>query len=846
MDKKAIRKFFSRSFISVIICCVVLFYFLIMYMSAKTQDTIFRISNIYMLEVNNQEKQKFDSIVQLWLSQVDGVIKRTPFDSNESRDKIMQELKISAQVRNFSYLGLYSEDGDMETIFGEEISGLEHNMTIDDSGNIMSRGTDKNGETMLVFGKQAEYEMRNGEKSVAIIASLPMESLNQLLFLYETEDRMYSHVVNKEGEFVIRNGGAFRENYFERIKHEYEELDGRTPEDYAEELRRALENEEDYSAVFLRNGEKSVVYCSKLSDDLDWYLITVMPEKLMSDEMANLEKTRIVVIFSVMFAVLFLMSIVLVLYYRLSQKQMRELNFARKEAIQANQAKSEFLSSMSHDIRTPMNAIIGMTEIALKNIQDGVRIEDCLHKVKLSSKHLLGLINDVLDMSKIESGKMILNMQPMSIKDAMNDIVSIMQPQVKKNNQFFDIFIKNIISENILCDNVRINQVLLNLLSNAVKFTPEGGRIDVYLFQETSLLGEDYVRTHFRVVDTGIGMSEEFQKKIFESFSREETDQVRHIVGTGLGMAITKSIVEMMGGTIEIESELDKGSSFHVILDLKKADVEEQVMELPDWNILVIDDNEELCLSAVSILEELGVNAEWTTDGREGVHMIEEHHKIGMDYHFVLVDWRMPGFNGVQTIHEIRNKMGHYIPSFLISAYDWSDIEEEARSVKIEGFISKPLFKSTLYTHLSQYVEGFQPEEKKGKGSEQVDFHGKRILLAEDIDINYEVAYEILTEVGLKIERAENGQICVNKFNESQIGYYDAILMDIRMPVMDGYDATKAIRKLDRKDKDLPIIAMTADAFSGDIQVCIECGMNAHIAKPIDIADCLRVLGEHL
>ncbi len=846
MDKKAIRKFFSRSCISLSICCVVLFYFLIMYMSAKTQDTIFRISNIYMLEVNNQEKQKFDSIVQLWLSQVDGVIKRTPFDSNENRDKIVQELKISAQVRNFSYLGLYSEDGDLETIFGEEISGLEHNMTIDDSGNIMSRGTGKNGETMLVFGKQAEYEMKNGKKSAAIIASLPMENLNQLLFLYETEDRMYSHVVNKEGEFVIRNGDAFRENYFERIKHEYEELDGRTPEDYAEELRRALENEEDYSAVFLRKGEKSVVYCSKLSDDLDWYLITIMPEKLMSDEMANLERTRIVVIFSVMFAVLFLMSIVLILYYRLSQKQMRELNLARKEAIEANQAKSEFLSSMSHDIRTPMNAIIGMTEIALKNIQDGVRIEDCLHKVKLSSKHLLGLINDVLDMSKIESGKMILNMQPMSIKDAMDDIVSIMQPQVKKNNQFFDIFIKNIISENILCDNVRINQVLLNLLSNAVKFTPEGGRIDVYLFQETSLLGEDYVRTHFRVVDTGIGMSEEFQKKIFESFSREETDQVRHIVGTGLGMAITKSIVEMMGGTIEIESELDKGSSFHVILDLKKADVEEQVMELPDWNILVIDDNEELCLSAVSILEELGVNAEWTTDGREGVHMIEEHHKIGMDYHFVLVDWRMPGFNGVQTIQEIRNKMGHYIPSFLISAYDWSDIEEEARSVKIEGFISKPLFKSTLYTRLSQYVEGFQPEEKKGKGSEQVDFHGKRILLAEDIDINYEVAYEILTEVGLKIERAENGQICVNKFNESQIGYYNAILMDIRMPIMDGYDATKAIRKLDRKDKDLPIIAMTADAFSGDIQVCIECGMNAHIAKPIDIADCLRVLGEHL
>lgn len=816
-------------------------------MSAKTQKTIFNISKVYMSEVNNQEKQKFESITYSWLSQVEGVIQRTPPESMENNEDILKELKTSAEVRKFSYLGLYSEDGELETIFGNEIKGVEHNLSIDSKGYIMSRSIDEDGQPMFVFGKQANYKMANGKTSVAIVAALPMESLNQALFLYETEDRMYSHVINKKGEFVIRNGDAYRKNYFERIETEYEELDGQKPENYVEGLKKALEEEKDYSVIFLLNGEKRVLYGSKLSDDLDWYLITIMPENLMSAELAKLDQSRFIVIFGVMFAVLFIMTVVLVLYYRLSQKQMRELNSARQDAIQANQAKSEFLSSMSHDIRTPMNAIIGMTEIALKNVKDSIRVEDCLHKVKLSSKHLLGLINDVLDMSKIESGKMILNMQPMSIKDAMDDIVSIIQPQIKSGNQYFDIFIKNIISEDIYCDSVRINQVLLNLLSNAVKFTPEGGRIDVYVFQETSVLGEEYVRTHFRVVDTGIGMSEEFQKKIFENFSREESEQVRHIVGTGLGMAITKSIVEMMGGSIEIESELGKGSSFHIILDLKKADVEEKVMKLPEWNILVIDDNEELCLSAVNILEELGVNVEWTLDGREGVHMIEEHHKINRDYHFVLVDWKMPGLDGIQTIREIRSKVGRKIPTLLISAYDWSDVKEEINSMEIEGFIAKPLFKSTLYAHLSQYMDGYnKEEEKKNKGSEEVNFEGKRILLAEDIDINYEVAYEILTEVGLEIERAENGQICVDKFNESQIGYYDVILMDIRMPVMDGYEATKAIRALNREDNKLPIIAMTADAFSGDIQVCMECGMNAHIAKPIDIGECLRVLGEHL
>lgn len=409
----------------------------------------------------------------------------------------------------------------------------------------------------------------------------------------------------------------------------------------------------------------------------------------------------------------------------------------------------------------------------------------------------------------------------------------------------FDIFISQIKCEDVYCDAVRLNQILLNLLSNAVKFTPDGGRIDVHLYQEPSPCGEDYVRTHFKVVDTGIGMSKEFQEKIFDTFERENTEQVNNITGTGLGMSITKCIVDLMGGMIELHSEKDKGSEFHIILDLKSVQVKEDEMKLPEWNILVVDDNEQLCSSAAANLEDLGVHAEWTLDGKKAVQMIEQRHDKNDDYHFVLIDWKMPNMDGMQTIHEIRKSVGKEIPVFMISAYDWSDIEEEAKASEIEGFISKPLFKSTLYHRLIQYTDKAEKTvvEKEGQDT---DFEGKHVLLAEDIDLNWEIANEIFSAVGLVLERAVNGLECVEKFQASKPGFYDAILMDIRMPVMNGYDATKAIRALNRPDHELPIIAMTADAFSDDAQHCLECGMNAHLPKPLDIKECMRVLEKYL
>ncbi len=659
---------------------------------------------------------------------------------------------------------------------------------------------------------------------------------------------MYFHVIDNEGTFIIRNAGVSRENYFDHILSESEHYDTEKSQQTVKNMKAKMEAFEDYSALVYCFGEEKYIYTSPFSKSgkVDWYLVAIMPQGELTQCISRLDAMRLrMTVFSVLIIILS-MLVMFAAYYKMTKEHMRELAQSKAEAVRASRAKSEFLSSMSHDIRTPMNAIIGMTDIAMKHDQDPEQITECLKKIKMSSRHLLGLINDVLDMSKIESGKMELNEHAMSLRDVMNDIVNIVQAQIKQKGQHFDVFIRNIISENVICDHIRLNQVLINILSNAVKFTPEDGRIDIYMSQELSPKGDEYVRTHFRVKDTGMGMSKEFQKKIFETFTREETVQVQQITGTGLGMPIVKSIVELMGGTIELQSELQKGTEFHVTLDLKKSDISEKDMRLPSsWNILVVDNNEQLCASVVSNLEELGVHAEWTMDGHKAVEMVEASHDNHRDYDFILIDWKMPGMDGIQTMHEIRKRWKQEVPMFLISAYDWSDVEEQIDVSVIDGFIPKPLFKSTLYEKLVQYTKGYGGPQKSEEENEAA-FAGKRILLAEDIDINWEVACGMLGPTGINFERAVNGKDCVEKFEQSEFGYYDAILMDVRMPVMNGYDATRAIRKLERPDKDLPIIAMTADAFSDDVQVCLDCGMNGHLAKPIDLNECIRVLQKFL
>ncbi|HCT92960.1 MAG TPA: hybrid sensor histidine kinase/response regulator [Lachnospiraceae bacterium] len=848
MFERTTKRFLIMSFSGLIILCVVVLAWLLSTMGQKSGSTINKVGEIYMSEVNRQLQQKFTAVAKLRISQVQGIVERTSPETEYSQD-FLDEMSLNARVRDFTYLGLFASDGTEEVLYGSSIQ-IENRgefleaLAKEDSK--LTKGKDDEGVDCLVIGIRAAYQMKGGRRSEALVACLPMSTMEDALALnYEEDSSMsYSYIIDSEGRFVIRNEGIYKESFYERIMNTYTEYEGKGPEDYIREIGEAISKDENYSALAMADGEHQHIYCSSIPDS-DWYLVTVMPYGQLNEVVDNLSDERMLIYLVAGGLILLAIIIIFVLYYLMSQGQMRQLEEARGEAERANQAKSEFLSNMSHDIRTPMNGIVGMTAIALANLQDTVRVEDCLKKITLSSKHLLGLINDVLDMSKIESGKLTLNVYQVSLRDTMDSIVNIVQPQIKARDQHFDIFVSNILEEDVYCDGVRLNQILINLLSNALKFTPEEGSINLYLSQEPSPLGDDYVRCHFRVKDNGIGMSKDFQEKIFDTFTREKSSNVDKVEGTGLGMAITKCIVDEMKGTIEVESEPGEGSDFRITLDLEVARIKERDMVLPPWKMLVVDNNLDLCKSAVSSLKEIGIDAEWALNGKKAVEMVEKHH-LGHDgYDVILLDWKMPGMDGLETSRRIRERVGDDIPILIISAYDWSEIEEEARAAGIHGFISKPLFKSNLYLGLSHFM---QPEESRddGQDEEKISFEGMRILLAEDNDLNWEIAEDILSDVGFELERAENGKICVEMFKASEPGYYDLVLMDIRMPVMGGYDAAVAIRALEREDKGLPIIAMTADAFSEDIQHCLDCGMDAHVSKPIDVDRLMELLEKFL
>ncbi len=712
-------------------------------------------------------------------------------------------------------------------------------------------GDTASGQGMLLLGVSVGYPvsegypMRDGSQCTALLAGVPMERVNQALSLDVDETLVFSHIIESNGRFVVKNADADTDNYYDWLLERCD-FDGEDPEQVVSRMSRSLELGEQYSMVFTVDGQRRHVCCSPLSNS-EWYLVTVMPYGALDEAVSDLGGARTAATLIGCGILLAATLAVFFLYFRMSRRQLAAVEKAQREAERANRAKSEFLSNMSHDIRTPMNAIVGMTAIAAANMDNPDRVSSCLRKISLSSQHLLGLINDVLDMSKIESGKLTLNVDAVCLRETVEGIVSIIQPQVKAKRQLFDVFIRNIRQENLYCDSVRLNQVLLNLLSNAMKFTPEGGSITMTVSQEDSPRGQGFVRTHFTVQDTGIGMSEEFRKRIFESFAREDSTRVQRTEGTGLGMAITKYIVDEMKGTITVASRQGEGSTFHVTLALEAAPEDDETMRLPDWEMLVGDDDEQLCRSAADALHEIGVRAEWALSGAQAIDMAQQRHRQGRDYHVILLDWKIPGMDGIETARRLRAAIGDHVPILLISAYDWSDIEDQAREAGISGFLSKPLFKSTLYHGLLRFAgDGApsQPEEPQETGT---DFSGVRILLAEDNELNWEIASELLTAQGFRLDWAENGQKCVELFAASEAGTYELILMALRMPEMNGYDATRAIRGLDRPDaQTIPIIAMTADAFSEDVHRCLECGMDAHIAKPLDMRELLRLMQRYL
>lgn len=532
---------------------------------------------------------------------------------------------------------------------------------------------------------------------------------------------------------------------------------------------------------------------------------------------------------------------------RKQREQTQALQDALMQAQHANSAKTTFLSNMSHDIRTPMNAIIGFTTIAVSHIDNKSQVQDCLQKVLSSSNHLLSLINDILDMSRIESGKLQIKEQECNISELTHNLVNIIQPQVKAKQLelFIDTF--DVANEDIIADSLKLSQIFVNLLSNAVKYTPAGGSISFRIRQQTTF-HRGYGDFVFIVKDNGIGMTPEFAEHIFEPFEREDSTTKTGIEGTGLGMAITKNIVEMMGGTITLQSEKGKGSEFKVELSLKLQDVEKnaaEIKELEGLRALVVDDDCDSCESITRMLNQIGLRSEWTVSGREAVHRAKSAHNEGDSYHTYIIDWQMPEMSGIETTRRIRAAVGSEIPIIILTAYDWTDIEEEAMQAGVTAFCSKPLFMSDLKTVLLSANNLVEKEENTPWT--RVDFGGKRILLVEDIELNREIAQVILEESGFVVETAPDGSDAVEMVRKSEEGYYDAILMDVQMPIMDGYEATRTIRALHRKDVEtLPIIAMTANAMEEDKETALKNGMNAHIAKPLDIDLFLSILRKYL
>ena len=750
--KDRTTRYLLGSLIGVALLCVCVFSFLAVRIGAKSSQTINEVGQLYMSGMSEQISMHFETTISLRLDQMTALVETAVAGDIHGDQTRLNRLILNARARGIDYLGFYREDGTFDMVYGEELTVTDpapFRQSLIKGERKVAIGSDGRGNVVVLLGAPAAHDPTEDNPCAGLVGALPVSYLSETLSLNEDNENFYSFIIREDGSFIVRSADVYRDNYFDRVRALYENVGGRSPEEYIAQLRAAMAKNEEYSTEFTIYGERRHMFCTRLSDS-EWYLLTFMPYGLVDSSVNALgrEWGRMAVIGGgVMLAALLL---VFAGYFRLTQRQLRALEEARreaehaqkraeearqeaedaqrraedaqrraedaqKEAEHANRAKSEFLSNMSHDIRTPMNGIVGMTAIATANIDDREQVENCLKKITLSSRHLLGLINDVLDMSKIESGNMVLNMEPVSLRETADSIESICRPQAEAKGQQFDVSIRGIIAESVMCDSVRLNQVLINLLSNAIKFTPDGGRIQMTVHQEASPKGEGFVRVHIQVKDNGIGMSEEFQKRIFDSFAREDSARVHRTEGTGLGMAIARFIVvDAMGGTIDVKSRRGEGTEFHVTLDLERAGTPEEDMDA-----------------------------------------------------------------------------------------------------------GKPA--------------------ERGR-----DLSGRHILVAEDNELNWEIASELLGEEGLILDWAEDGQSCVEMFQASPVGYYDAILMDVRMPIMGGYEAAQVIRTLEREDRDLPVIAMTADAFAEDVKRSLDCGMNAHVAKPIDVREVMRLLDKFI
>ena len=679
-----------------------------------------------------------------------------------------------------------------------------------------------NGEQSLAFCNRIMlYEPESGSSEAAVLLRvIPISELEQKWVFPQTElVNAELSMIDANGDYILK-GYSFKNSSFFEFYKSYNPTD---PESSSKLFDRITSSTGSVPVLNSR-GQECVLAFTPLSATSGWTLLGLVPAK---DLHVDTENWLLVGVVSAGLLILFLFDLYYMLYLN------RRFQAAAREAESANKAKTDFLSTMSHDIRTPMNAIIGLTTIAEKNLGDVESTRESLRKISLASNHLLTLINDILDISKVESGKLKLSPLTFSIVETVENLVNISQPMIKEKNIQFSFHINQMEKEYLYTDQLRLNQIYINILSNAIKYTEPGGQVSVDMQEEKSAI-PGCIRLSYRVADTGIGMSPEFMATMYQPFSRQTDSRVNSIQGTGLGLAITKQMVDLLGGTIECQSERGKGTTFTVVLDIPLADRQRDEMMLDPIDVLIVDDNEILLQTAADTLASLGATVETAQSGAEALGMIEHRHLSGRDYGVVIVDWKMPEMDGIEAVRRIRSEVDTKIPILLISAYDWSDIEDKAREAGVNGFASKPLFRSTLYDKINDLIgkesSSQEPED------DYSDLQGLHILVAEDNDINWEIISAMLAMFGISTDRAENGRVCVDMMRTAAEGSYELIFMDVQMPEMNGLDATRAIRRLENNwAASIPIVAMTADAFSENVTECLNAGMNGHIAKPVDI-----------
>ena len=847
IDKNLKNELYNRKniiifFMVMIVFCFGCFVFLIRSSSRESQKAGLEMDRLYLRELTTQTIGHFQTSLKSQLSQLSTSAASIHEEDLQSADTLETYLARTQEYNEFSFFALLDEEGKYYSADGvypaaSKISFLAE--LLRGEKNLVSYNETILGNDMILIGEPITPVDYGDKKLVAVLAGLDVNAINNQLSLKKEDAKTYTSIIDKSGRFIINNSydtdPSRGTNFISKMQKYAEFMQGYSLGGVVSDL----ESDRSGLAAYTIDGQNQYLYYAAISGT-DWFLLTIIPYEIVnatiSDLISSLTRNSIIM----MLCILILLSGIFVFYAvgmdRKEQglkKAMLAAEELRKQAEDASYAKSEFLSRMSHEIRTPMNGIIGMTAIARQNTDNPAKVEDCLKKVWNSSQHLLTLINDILDMSKIESGKIELRSEIFDFKDFLDNLGNMYYSQAKSRGIEYETVLAGDIQENLTGDSLRLNQILSNLLSNALKFTPSGGTVRLRIAKTEEK--KDSIILRFEVSDTGRGIEEKNFDKIFESFEQENAGITSRYGGTGLGLSIVRRFSELMGGKVWVESRIGKGSTFIAELPFPKYAHREDIPQFCGLRVLVVDDNRENCEHTAGILKEMGIQTEWADSGAKAVRCAEAAESRGEPYDVCFIDWEMPSMNGLETAKGVRDVMGDHAGTFVMTSYESSELERQAAEAGITHIVLKPLFPSSAAKILADITHR-QVSGAAANRNDGYEFRGRRILLAEDNDLNREIAVELMKAVKAEVDETVNGKEAVEMFGSSPPGYYDLILMDIQMPVMDGRKAAGIIREMDRQDAaDIPIFAMSANAFAEDEEESRLAGMDVHISKPIDV-----------